>query len=450
MESVPIKRENFNKKFYRLNIPIFISQSFIVIIGIINSLMFGQLGEKVLASVAIVDKLNGVYWPILTAISTVITVFLIQNNENNNKKEIKKIFIFSNFIMCSISMIFLIIVTIFNKNLIKIYTKDVQVLNNAVFYVWAIVIANLFATITYSIITYFNGMGKVKESSIIGMFQVFLNFVLYYLFIIKIKNDFFLGIKGISYAIVITKITELLVYLRIYKAKFSLEEVKVTFREGLNKRLTKQIFTYLIPLVLNNLFFMIASNLIFLNFSAKGTEETAAVGITDSLIGYFFLLLQGIVTSTKILIGGLLGKNEKKLAQVYVRKIFKIMLVASIITMVVINLLAHLYLKFYKINNYTMKLSLVLIFIASLIFIPKMLNALIVDGVLRIGGDIKKAIVNDMIGIFIFGAGTSFIFSKLFEVNIIWLYIFVNMNEIIRFYLNYRRYLEKKWLKKTI
>ena len=45
----------------------------------------------------------------------------------------------------------------------------------------------------------------------------------------------------------------------------------------------------------------------------------------------------------------------------------------------------------------------------------KMLNALIVDGVLRIGGDIKKAIVNDMIGIFIFGAGTSFIFSKLFD-----------------------------------
>ena len=252
MESVPIKRENFNKKFYRLNIPIFISQAFLVIIGILNSLTFGQLGEKVLASVAIVDKLNGVYWPILTAISTVITVFLIQNNENNNKREVKKIFIFSNIIMSLISLFSLIIITIFNKKLISIYTKDEMVLDGAIFYIWAIVIANLFATITYSIITYFNGMGKVKESSIIGMFQVFLNFILYYIFIIKTKNEFFLGVKGISYAIIITKMVELIIYLKIYKTKFSLKEIKVTFKEGLNKRMSKQIFVYLIPLVLNN------------------------------------------------------------------------------------------------------------------------------------------------------------------------------------------------------
>ena len=93
---IPLKRKSkFYKKFYELNFPIFVSQLFLVIIGIVNSLIFGQLGERVLASMAIVDKLNGIYWPILTAVSTVISIYLLQNNEVNNRKEIKKIFRFN-------------------------------------------------------------------------------------------------------------------------------------------------------------------------------------------------------------------------------------------------------------------------------------------------------------------------------------------------------------------
>ena len=444
------KRIGFKKKFYNLNLPIFISQLLLVIVGILNSLMFGQLGERVLAAVAIVDKINGVYWPVLTAISTIISIYLLQNNESNNKREIKKIFIFSNLIMIGISVIALLIITIGDDTLVNLYSKDTNVLGDAKFYLWAIGIANMFATISYSIITYFNGLGKVKETSAVGIFQTIINFVLYYLFIIKADNGFFLGIRGIAFAIIITKILELIFYLRIYKTKFSIKEIKINFSEGFDKKLIKDISSYMTPLVLNNIFFMIATNMIFLSFSKKGTMETAAVGITDSLIGYFYLLMQGIITSTKIMIGGLLGKNEMRTAEIYSKRIIKIMLIATSITAVAINLLANIYLRFYKIDPYTMKLSLILIFIASIIFIPKMLNALVVDGVLRIGGDIKKAIVNDMIGIFGFGVGLSLIFTKVIEVNIILLYILVNSNEIVRFILNYRRYQKKEWLRKTI
>lgn len=444
------KRIGFKKKFYNLNLPIFVSQLLLVIVGILNSLMFGQLGERVLAAVAIVDKINGVYWPVLTAISTIISIYLLQNNESNNKREIKKIFMFSNLIMIGISVIAILIITIGDDTLVNLYSKDTNVLDDAKFYLWAIGIANMFATISYSIITYFNGLGKVRETSAVGIFQTIINFILYYLFIIKIDNGFLLGIRGIAFAIIITKILELIVYLRIYKTKFSLKAIKIEFSEGFDKKLIKDISSYMMPLVLNNIFFMIATNMIFLSFSKKGTMETAAVGITDSLIGYFYLLMQGIITSTKIMIGGLLGKNEMRTAEVYSKRIIKIMLIATSITAVAINLLANIYLRFYKIDLYTMKLSLILIFIASIIFIPKMLNALVVDGVLRIGGDIKKAIVNDMIGIFGFGVGLSLIFTKVIEVNIILLYILVNSNEIVRFILNYRRYMKKEWLRKTI
>ena len=114
------------------------------------------------------------------------------------------------------------------------------------------------------------------------------------------------------------------------------------------------------------------------------------------------------------------------------------------------NILARTYLNFFKIDTFTLKITINLIFIASLIFILKMLNNLLVDGILRIGGDIKVPLYNDLVGIFIFGVGTSLIFTRIIKVPIEYLYLLVSFNEIFRLILNYKRYKEKKWLKKSV
>lgn len=448
---IPLKKKSkFYSKFYELNLPIFISQLFLVVVGIINSLIFGQLGEKVLASMAIVDKLNGIYWPILTAVSTVISIYLLQNNEINNRKEIKKIFIICHFIMVTISLITLVIITIFGSSLLTIYTDNIYVVQNGMIYLWAIAIANVFATISYGMITYFNGIGKVRETSIVGIFQVVTNFLLYYLFVIWINDGIVKGIRGISLAIIVTKILELIFYMKIYNAKFSLRDIVFNPKTDIDKDLLKNIISYMSPLVVNNIFFMIATNIIFISFSKMGVMETAAYGITDSIIGYFYLLMQGMVTATKIIIGGLLGKNKMKKAELYSKKIIKIMIGASAVCSVFINILASMYLKYYKIDESTRSLSVNLIFIASIFFIPKMVNLLIIDGMLRIGGDIKKPIFNDMLGIFGFGVLLSIVFTKGISVNVYVLYILVNSHELVRVILNYNRYKKKIWQKKTI
>lgn len=444
------KKSKFYDRFYELNLPIFISQLFLVVVGILNSLIFGQLGERVLASMAIVDKLNGIYWPILTAISTVISIYLLQNNEVNNRKEIKKIFIISNFIMIGISLIAFGIVSSFSSVLLGLYSNDSGVMAQGKIYLFAIAITNIFATISYSVITYFNGIGKVRETSVVGIFQVLTNFLLYYVFIIHSNKGFVEGIKGVSFAIVITKFLELMVYIRIYNAKFSLKDIIFNPKTDIDKVLLRGIINYMTPLVVNNIFFMIATNIIFISFSRMGIKETAAYGITDSIIGYFYLLMQGMVTATKIIIGGLLGKNKMKKAEIYSKKIIKLMIGASLGCAIVINVLASIYLKYYKIDDSTRQLSLKLIFIASVFFIPKMVNLLIIDGMLRIGGDIKNPIFNDMLGIFGFGAALSVIFTKGISVNVYLLYVLVNTHEVVRVVLNYKRYKKKIWQKKTI
>ena len=84
------KRTKFFKEFYRINFPIFISQSILVTLSILNSVIFGQLGEKVISSIAIVDKINSIYWPIISGIATVMTIYFIQYTGNNNKKGIDR------------------------------------------------------------------------------------------------------------------------------------------------------------------------------------------------------------------------------------------------------------------------------------------------------------------------------------------------------------------------
>lgn len=441
------KKTKFFKEFYRINLPIFVSQSFLVSLSILNTLIFGQLGEKVISSIAIVDKINSIYWPIISAIATVMTIYFIQYTGANNKKGVKSIFILSNLLMLGMSLIVFLIICFFGKTMISLYSKEISVINDSYFYLWFIALSNIIATGTYSLITYFNGVGRVKESSILAMIQTLISFSLYYLFVIKINRGFLEGIKGIAIAITITKTLEFLFYLWIYKKRFSLKKTEFSTKELKKlKGIDRKIF----PLIFNNLMFMIASNIIFIGFSKMGVKQTAAVGIADGLIGNFSLLLIGVITSSKIIIGTYLGKNKMNVAYVYSKILVKILIIGSVISVVFMNILARTYLNFFKIDTFTLKITINLIFIASLIFILKMLNNLLVDGILRIGGDIKAPLYNDLVGIFIFGVVTSLIFTRIIKVPIEYLYLLVSFNEIFRLILNYKRYKEKKWLKKSV
>lgn len=441
------KRTKFFNEFYRINFPIFISQSILVTLSILNSVIFGQLGEKVISSIAIVDKINSIYWPIISGIATVMTIYFIQYTGNNNKKGIKSTFVFSNYLMIGISIIVFTIIWIFGKQLISFYTNDIKVLNDSFFYLWFIGFSNIIATCTYSLITYFNGVGKVKESSVIAVIQTLISFILYYLFVIKFNYGFLKGIRGIAIAITITKTLEFLFYFWIYKKRFSLKNIEFNKNELLKlKGINRKIF----PLILNNLIFMFASNLIFIGFSKMGEKETAAIGITDSLLGNFGLLLTGIITSSKIIIGTYLGKNKMNASFVYSKVLIKIVICCSLFSTVLMNILSKSYLNFFKINNFTLEITRNLIFIGSFVFILKMLNSIIVDGILRIGGDIKRALYHDLFGILIFGVGISIIFTRIIKVPVEYLYLLISINELIRLILNYRRYKEKKWLKKSI
>jgi len=442
-----LKKTKFYKEFYRINFPIFLSQLFLVTIGILNSIMFGQLGEKVISSIAIVDKINSIYWPVISAIATVMTIYFIQYSGTDNKKGIKSVFVLTNILMVGISLLVFVFICIFGKKAIILYSRDKNIISDAFFYLWFIGLSNIIATCTYSLITYFNGVGKVKESSGIAVVQTLVNFLLYYVFVIKINSGIFLGIKGVALAVTITKTLEFMIYLNIYEKKFSLNNIKFDIEDiYLLKGIDKKIF----PLIFNNLVFMVASNVIFIGFSKMGINETASVGITDGIIGNFSLLLLGIITSSKIIIGKLLGKNKMRTAYIYSTVFIKIMFWFSLISTIFINLLPRFYLKFYKINNFTLDLSYKLIFIASLFFTLKMLNGLIVDGMLRMGGDIKVPLYNDLFGILLFGVTVSIIFTKFIRINIGLLYLFICFNELFRFILNYKRFKSKKWLKKSV
>lgn len=436
-------KNNFYTLFFTLNFPIFLTQIILIISGIINTTIFGQLGENTLAAVAIVDKINGVYWPILASISTVISIFFIQNS--NKKEKIKKIFIINNVLMISLSFICFILIFFLAEKIISLYTQEFEVIKKATFYLKATFIGNILATISFSIITYINGMGKVKETSVIGTIQLLFNSFIYFLLIIILKETRFHSIIGISLGIVIAKLFEMIIFIILYKFKFSLKNYKVNSKKIFDLKFIKKIEKLIIPLFLNNLFFMIAVNLIFLSYSRKGTQELAAMGISDNLASNFFLLFQGVVTSAKIMIGNLLGKRKMFNAYIYSKATLKILFGFTLVFSLLMNIVAKFYIQFFKISQYTKELSLKLIALASFFFIIKVINSLIVESFLRMGGDIKKPIINDMIGIYCFGVLISYFFR---EISIVYLFILVNTNELIRCFLNFSRYKEKIWLKK--
>lgn len=353
-------------------------------------------------------------------------------------------------IMSLLGLTSLLILIIYGKWIISSYNTNKELLKDAYIYLVAVGIANFFASLSFGIIAYINGIGKIRESSFIGVFSTFNSLILYIIFIVLLKNSLLGGVIGLSISIILVKFIELVFYIYVYKSKYSLSIRKEKFSFNIEIKKIKELFSFMLPLLLNNMVFMVTVNLIFICFSRKGIKETAALGIADGLINYFGQLLLGIIVSSKIIIGRLLGKNKLQRAYIYAQKFIQIILLCSIICILLINLCASFYLKFYKVDNETLGLTLDFILIASFYFVPKTVNGLIVDGILRIGGDIKRPMIIDLVGIIIFGFLIAYTLTEYTHFNLIIIYILVNINEVFRCIFNYLRFKEKIWLKSLI
>ncbi|WP_235610020.1 MATE family efflux transporter [Blattabacterium sp. (Cryptocercus kyebangensis)] len=379
--------------------------------------MVGLLGKKALASVSLANSVFLVLVIFGFGISTAISPLIASVDAKNEYKKGAVIFYHGLILNFFLSILMYIFIHIFFY-ILPYLGQPKEILNDAISFL-RITAFSLIPWMIFEVFRKFSeGLSLVFPSLIITWISAFINIFLNYSFI----NGFYgiprLGISGVAYATLISRITMLIgIYFLLYKYKKVRNYYNHFKYFFFKKKYLKKILKIGIPSGLHMLFEMSAFSISSFISGKCGIKELAAHQIVLNLVSSTFLLSTGFSVSATIRIGNQLAlKNYSELRKVGWSVIIMgiiFMLICSLIFFFFRSYIPYLYIK----NDYeVVYIAEKMIIIASIFQISDGIQGIII-GALRGIQDVNVPMCISFFSYWIIALPIAWLFSIYFKMG---------------------------------
>ncbi len=259
-----------------------------------------------------------------------------------------------------------------------------------------------------------------------------------------------LGLTGAAIGSVIGYVVQsifLLVCLLVCKTPY-----KYGFRRmfSFNGDFAKKYFRIALPVVLNETFWAVGSNVYSMVFARYGLENHAGYTLYENVQQIFFVFFVGICGACSVMVGMRVGAGEKEEAYVTAKRFAVMTPVLGIVLGAILILLRNPLLSLFPIESEMSRsvASECLFFYGFWIGI-RMIPYTMICGIFRPGGDTKVGFWLDMIGLYMCGIPAVLITGFLIkpEKFVVLLAVMFIAEDTIKGILCFVRLRSKKWIK---
>ena len=210
--SIGFKISKDQKKFYKalfaLVIPITI-QSFIS--NAVNSadvLMLGYVGQTELAAVSLANQFQFLLWGFFYGIASGVTMLGSQYWGKKDTNSIQAVMGIAIKLSIVVTLLLSLSAVIFPKELMRIYTNDEKLVEIGASYLSIVGISYVLLSFSQVYMSTLRSMERVKTSTVISSIALILNVTLNAMFIFGLLGLPKLGVLGVSYATLISRVVE--------------------------------------------------------------------------------------------------------------------------------------------------------------------------------------------------------------------------------------------------
>lgn len=446
---IKIKNYNIYKMLIYIGLPVALENLVYSFINFIDNFMVGKnipelgLGTNAVSALGISNQIFFVFIISLFGLFSGAGVLSAQYYGVKDYKNLKKILGFLIVGSLVFSIPFIIVGLFFTKDFLSIYTKDLEVLKQAVRYFRISIFTFPIAGIGFALSMQLRVLGQSKYAFYSALIGLFLNIV---------GNSVLIPISGVSGAAVSTVIARLIstiymIYI-IKKNKFDiLGKIKDMLDIDIN--LIKKIMIISMPTFIHEILWVMGTNVRTMLYSSVGSVEFAAIITASTISSTLFSMFSGVSNAAAVTIGKNLGANELEKADLTSNIALKLMVFLGVLAGIILVIISPIILYFMQVDADLYKLTLSVLNVESLLLILKGCNLLLIVGILRSGGDIYMPMIIDLIGIWVVSIPLTYL-GKNLMLPISLIYFLAMLEEVAKFIPSYFRYRKKKWLKKII
>ncbi|OAJ93202.1 MATE family efflux transporter [Vibrio bivalvicida] len=436
-----------------LALPIMLQGVLFSLMGFVDSLMIGQLGELAISAQGNVGQLLSFSFLLFAALTTGGSILISQFSGAQQERKVEQIAHTMIVAGGGCGLLLGGIFYVLAKPLVALLTTDLflpveqwsQVPEVASGYLHIVAFAVPAMLLSQVIAAVFNATGDTKTPVKVSVAFNIVNFIGNYVLIFGLDlpgstGPMFtpLGLLGAAFATLIASLGQALVlFVMIYRRLGG-------FKWGQWSEL-KQIIQLGYPNSIDGFYWQGARVFYTVLMNSIGAIAYAGYAIVRTFKGLFMLPVGGLQQATGIYIGKLLGAGELEQAKITARAAIWAGVILMSIPVTLLVLLAHPLLGLYQIQAETYQQAYWCLWILAGSLFFTAVNS-VIPGILRAGGD-TKSVMNITLKSFAFmGAPASLLLGVGFDLGLIGAFIGISLEEIFKSYLFIRQLQKDDWL----
>lgn len=437
------------KDILGLAIPIVVGQTFVMLLGVCNTMMAGHIGKEAVSAIGMVDSMNNLFIAFFAALSVGATVVVAQQIGQERHKmanETAKQAIVSGII---VSGFISLLLWIFRVPVIKFLYGSAEELvkANAKLYIEFTLITYPFIAISQIANGILRGAGDTKTPMYITMFINIINIVLGYMLIFGIDslNIPSFGIMGATIAIAVARMIGAIIIMTVLFRGSKVIKVKNLLSFKFDIKTQKSIFNIGIPAGVEQVIFNTGKLIVQVFIVTMGTASIAANAIGMSIMQIMNVPGSALCMAATTLVGQNIGRNDVKGARdtlIYLVKFTTVCLVSiGIIFFPISEWVASIYTDVPEI----IKLTGILVKSNSIAYLAWAFSFVLSAG-LKGAGDTRYTMVTAFVGMWMFRIGLGYILGIVCDIGILGIWIAMYIDWIIRGTLYLFRVRGNKWI----
>ena len=436
----------FMKSLCKIAIPVTLQSMLQASFSIVDQIMIGQLGETNISAVGLCGNFSLIFSVVIGAVSTVAGILIAQFIGAEDIKEAWSSFDLSLICGIIISTLFLLAAGVLPLHILKLYTKDMSIINIGAVYFRIVA----FSHIPMAVSNILSAWLRCREHATIPFLASFgavaVNTGLNYLLIFGKSGLPCMGIKGAAIATLISQLFNLIFIVIGFIYSIRNDGDKPVLSLHFKKLTIRDYLIMIMPILVSEFLWSLGQNVESAVYGHLGISNLAAYTLTCPIQGLIVGALSGLSAAAGVMIGKRLGGKEYDEAYEESKKIMYAGLIGSLAVSALLILLAGEYTGLYRVNHSVKELGKILLIIFSLYAPVKVENMILGGGIIRSGGNTKIIMAIDIVGTWCIGIPLCLLAAYIFKWGIVGVYTLLTTEEIFRLVVSLIIFKRRKWM----
>ncbi len=432
-------------KVVRLAFPVAIQSALVAILSLADLLMVSDFGKEATASVGIASKWHFVAIMIMAGLSSANGVLVAQYWGKNDRRAAKTITGLAFWFGIKLLIPVTLIITLFSSSIMLLQTSDSMVIELGATYLWYSFPVLLLTHVIIVAESSMRSSGDALTPLLLGAITIVVNIALNFWLIKGGLGVPAMGVAGAALATTISRLLQvcLMAYYLKRKNHWLLHEKALQQTHLLWVSYKKIAF----PTIGSAVVWALGTLVYQMIFGHMGTTELAVFSMLGPFESLCYSIFFGISVACSVLLGQSLGRDEYaqalNITQFFIRAVFACGLFVGLLLLsgreYILSWLSLTDVELYPLASPAM------IIMSSGICI-RMLNMVIINGILRSGGDNIFCLRMDFITMWLVGIPLVAYGAFIGEWDFHYVYLMMIAEEIVKLSLCLHRYLQRRWM----